>query len=331
MTNSSGRPELDDQFLEKRYALLAKLSEDEGYVYYVAADERLKRQVAIKMLKTDCHSSKVASIRLQAEAELMAAIRYRGIPVVFDFAFLNDGRPFMVSDLIMGMSARHLIEVFDRSFPNGDPERNPRLGRCLLALEEACRILNHAHLRGVLHRDIQLTNIVFEGDEIYVVNWSNARYFRGPQTSNTLKELSEIAVDRPMVGSPPIGMPIRMAPEEFERIENATPLSEVYSLGICLFELLVGRHPFSETIVEVIQEKLTGDFKSPHQFDPTVNPTLEGICLKAMATRPQDRYPDANALGIAIASWRRGQPVPQQEESVFAGVAKMFGWGKRRV
>src|SRR5262249_45990717 len=107
-----------------------------------------------------------------------------------------------------------------------------------------------------------------------------------------------------------LGTPAYMSPEQAEGdLERLGPRSDVYSLGATLYFLLTGRLPFAGDAMDVIPRVQRGDFRPPRALDPTIDPALEAICLKAMALRAEDRYGSCRALAEDIERWMADEPV----------------------
>ena len=184
---------------------------------------------------------------------------------------------------------------------------------------DVCNAIDYAHSRGVLHRDLKPGNIMLgKYGETLVVDWGLAKSVGRPEAAPASATMD----DRPCVpqsGSDlrgtelgaRLGTPAYMSPEQAAgRIDDLGPASDVYSLGATLYCLLTGRAPFNDPdMAELLRKVERGDFPPPRKLKGWIDPALEAICLKAMATDPDDRYRIAAGPGRrrrALAGRRAG-------------------------
>ena len=190
---------------------------------------------------------------------------------------------------IKGDSLKEAIDRFhaDKSH-HGDPgRRSLELRKLLRRFTDVCNAIEYAHSRGVLHRDIKPGNIIVgRHGETLVVDWGLAKATGKSDPSaaeRTLLPSSASGSSETLPGSA-LGTPAYMSPEQAEgQLERLGPRSDVYSLGATLYCLLTGQPPFAGEVVDVIRAVQRGDFRPPRQLDPSIDPALEAICLKAMA------------------------------------------------
>ena len=166
---------------------------------------------------------------------------------------------------------------------------------------DVCQAVSYAHSSGVLHRDLKPANVMLgEFGETFVVDWGLAK-LRSVKVESENDSSSSIASSDSLAATAAgsvVGTLQYMPPEQAEgRIEELTNQSDVYSLGATLYHLLAGRTPdFGNSIPEVRQNIIRGNFTPPRQFQSAIPKPLEAICLKAMATNPEDRYLGAGEL-----------------------------------
>jgi serine/threonine-protein kinase len=203
----------------------------------------------------------------------------------------------------------------------GDPgPRVLEVRKLLRRFTDVCDAIGYAHARGVLHRDIKPGNVIVgKYGETLVVDWGLAkatgRADPGAEAGErTLIPSSASGSAETLPGSA-LGTPAYMSPEQAEGdLEHLGPRSDVYSLGGTLYYLLTGRPPLEGEIGEVLHAVQRGEFAPPRWHDPTIDPALEAVCLKAMAHRPGDRYPSPKALSEDIERWMADEPVSAWRE-----------------
>jgi hypothetical protein len=175
----------------------------------------------------------------------------------------------------------------------------------------------------VLHRDLKPGNImVGKYGETLVVDWGLAKATGHPVSNreaslpeSTLRPSSASGAGETMPGSA-IGTPGYMPPEQAAgRLDLLGPASDVYSLGATLYSLLTDKAPFAgPDLPELLRRVEHGEFPRPRSLSPWVDPALEAVCLKAMALRPDDRYPSPRALADDVERWLADEPVTAHRE-----------------
>jgi eukaryotic-like serine/threonine-protein kinase len=318
-----------------RYRILRPHARGGLGVVYVASDEELHREVALKELQDHHADSLVARARFLLEAEITGGLEHPGIVPVYGLGHYPDGRPYYAMRFIKGDSLKEAIEHFHR---DGGGDRDP--GRRSLELREllgrfldVCNAMAYAHSRGVLHRDLKPANILLgKYGETLVVDWGLAKPLGRPGLDEAVQELpltplSGVGSAETLPGST-VGTPQYMSPEQAAgRLDRLGPASDVYSLGATLYCLLTGGAPVGGRLIgEILQQVQRGEFPPPRRVDPRVPRALEAICLRAMALRPEDRYESPGALAEDIERWLADEPV-----SAFAEPwpARLGRWARR--
>jgi serine/threonine protein kinase len=198
---------------------------------------------------------------------------------------------------------------------------------------DVCDAIAYAHSHGVVHRDIKPANILLGPyGETLVVDWGLAKVVGRSDPSPSSAE----ATLRPSGGSgssktqdgTAVGTPAYMSPEQAEgRLENMGPASDVYSLGATLYCLLTGKPPIDEVdIAAALQKSQRGDFLPPRAVNHRVPAVLEAIALRAMANRPDDRYPSARSLAEDVNHWLADEPVWADPEPIWLRIRR---WNRR--
>jgi eukaryotic-like serine/threonine-protein kinase len=301
---------------------------------FVALDTELHREVALKQI-LDSHADDPASRqRFLLEAEVTGGLEHPGIVPVYGMGTYAGGRPYYAMRFIKGESLKKAIEKFhgSRLLKNDPGRRSLEVRKLLHRFIDVCNAIEYAHSRGILHRDIKPSNVILgKHGETLVVDWGLAK-------SLGQSEPDVEATERPLVPSSgsgsaetvrgsALGTPAYMSPEQAEgKLENVGPRSDVYSLGATLYCVLTGKPPFGGELADVISAVRRGDFRRPCKLDPSLDPGLEAVCLKAMAARPLDRYATPRALADDIERWTADEPVSAWREP---WARRATRWAKR--
>jgi tetratricopeptide (TPR) repeat protein/tRNA A-37 threonylcarbamoyl transferase component Bud32 len=299
---------------------------------FVALDTELNREVALKQIKEEYADRAESRSRFVLEAEITGGLEHPGIVPVYSLGHSADGRPFYAMRFVRGDSLREAVADFHKS---DGLYREP--GARLLALQkllrrflDVCNAIAYAHSRGVLHRDLKPANImVGKYGETLVVDWGLAKVVGRHEPSGEATLRPSAASDgKDTLPGLAVGTPAFMSPEQAGGdVARLGPPSDVYSLGATLYHLLTGMAPFETGDAgDVLRRVQRGEFLRPRQLDPSIPHPLEAICLKAMALRPEGRYPNCRALADDIERWLADEPVSAWREPWGAQVGR---WGRR--
>jgi serine/threonine-protein kinase len=285
---------------------------------FVARDEELHRDVALKEIQGRFADDPRSRARFLLEAEVTGGLEHPGVVPVYGLGAYPDGRPFYAMRLIQGDSLKDAIQCFHAADgPGRDPgERRLALRGLLGRFVAVCNAVAYAHSRGVLHRDLKPSNVMLGPyGETLVVDWGLAKVVGRPAgfdgaSEGTLRPPSASGSDPTQVGAA-VGTPAYMSPEQAAgRLEELGPASDVYSLGATLYCLLTGKAPVEgQDAGEILRRVQRGDFAPPRAVKPGVSAALEAVCLKAMALQPEGRYGSARALAGEVEHWLAGEPV----------------------
>jgi serine/threonine protein kinase len=276
---SESPPALPDRI--GRYKVCGHLGSGKFGDVYLAHDDLMDRRVAIKVPSAWLVASQSAKHQFLSEARSVARLQHEGIVRAYDFGQEADGRCFIVYEFVEGTNLEEPIE-------------RDRFGNRALPLADAAGIaaqvaeaLHYAHLQGLIHRDIKPANILLD------------RQGKPRVTDFGLAVREE---DLPNERGRLAGTIPYMSPEQLRRqSHHIDGRTDIYSLGVVLYELLCGRRPFAAKTVEELEDQiLHREAKPPRQIRDSIPQELERICLKALSKRVQDRYSTAKDMAVEL-------------------------------
>ena len=263
----------------ERYELLGVLGQGAMGIVYKARDRELDREVAIKTLQRQDARGSGADVeaiagRLSREAMAAARLSHPGIVTVYDVGRFA-GTPYVVMEYFTGRTLTELLESGPLS-----PDRAVHVAL------QVCRALAYAHGQGVVHRDVKSSNIMVDtGWHAKLTDFGVARIVDKP------------ANDAGMM----IGTPAYMSPEQ-ARGGATDARSDLFSVGVVLYEALTGATPFPGTdLARVLDDVVRLDPVPPRERNFAVSPALDAVVRRVMSKTPDDRYPDAMSLAEALA------------------------------
>jgi WD40 repeat protein/serine/threonine protein kinase len=308
----------------QRFTLLRPHAQGGLGEVFVALDEELHREVALKQIQERHADHAESRARFVREAEITGGLEHPGVVPIYGLGQYADGRPFYAMRFIRGQSLKEASDRFHQAGAAGADPGTRALGlrQLLDRFLAVCNAVAYAHSRGVLHRDLKPANVMLGPyGETLVVDWGLARLIGRPE-------------GLPATGEPPLhvaaagdsdltqmgralGTPAYMSPEQAAgRLDQLGVASDVYSLGATLYYLLTGRAAFRESDPGLLLYQVQqGEFPPPRQVNRDVPPALEAICLKAMALRPEQRYASARALADDVERWLADERVTAYAES----------------
>jgi serine/threonine protein kinase/formylglycine-generating enzyme required for sulfatase activity len=262
----------------ERYTLLEKLGAGAFGVVYRAWDPQLKRYVAIKIARGERINTSADANAYLEEAQNVAQLDHPGIVAVYDTGTTADGLIFIVSKLIAGTNLEKHLQQHGRLATSQAAE----------LVASAAEALHHAHQRGLIHRDIKPANILLD-----------------ESGKPTLADFG-LALRSDQPATPGIfGTLLYMSPEqargEGHRVDAR---SDIYSLGVVLFEALCGRVPYrAKSSQQLCEEICCGEVRPPRQLHDDIPRELDRICLCALERRAKDRYSTAIDLARDLRNW----------------------------
>jgi serine/threonine protein kinase len=260
------------------YELREEMARGGCGVVYRAWQHGLDRVVAVKVLREDLARSRRARRQFYHEARVMASLRHRHIMPVHDIGVYR-----RVIFFSMDFAPRSLA----RCGHDYDARAAARL------LETVARAVHHAHQQGVIHCDLKPSNILLDAQgEPLVSDFGLAR----------------LAAREEELEGPLAGTPAYMAPEQIEGDRQAIgPATDVWALGVILYELLAGERPFTASdLVELHDLICSAAPLPPRQLQATLDPRLEAICLRCLAKDPAERLATAQELADQLGHWQQG-------------------------
>jgi serine/threonine protein kinase len=284
-----------------RYRILKTLGEGAMGSVYLAHDTQLDRKVALKIPKFDIRSESKHIDRFLREARSAATLSHPNICPVFDVGEI-DGTHFMTMAHIQG----HTLQEFV------NPEKPQRDRNVANVVRRIALALHEAHINGLVHRDVKPGNVmVDQRNEPIIMDFGLAR---------PMDETDDARLTR---DGAILGSPAYMSPEQIEgRIEKIGPHSDLYSLGVILYELLTSKLPFEGSVASIIGQILSKEPESPQKHRPDMSPRLAHICLKAIAKKPQDRYPSMQVMANELMEFLKSKGDDGQKTKLERSVKK---------
>jgi eukaryotic-like serine/threonine-protein kinase len=260
-----------------RYEVLEKLGSGGMAHVYLASDPFMKRQVAIKVMSASLTHDPEFQDRFQREAEVIAALEHPYIVPVYDFGYFDE-QPFLVMRYLMGGSVKERLEDYG-PMPLSDAAK---------ILERMAAALDHAHQAGVVHRDVKPENVLMDNHgETFLADFGIVKILsKGPGNSSGLW----IA-----------GTPAYMSPEQVHGDIPVTSRSDVYAMGIMLYEMLSGKKPFNDpNPTKLMMKQVLDPVPEINVVLNNAAPGIAEVIRKALAKDPDDRYEGAGEFSEAV-------------------------------
>ncbi|MBI5329589.1 MAG: protein kinase [Betaproteobacteria bacterium] len=270
-----------------KYSILGELGRGAMGVVYRGLDPFIKRELAIKVLRADLLDKNERGPildRFRQEAQAAGRLNHPHIVAIYEYGEDGD-QVFIAMELLRGRELKEYVQ-------DGEYFDPADAIRIVLQLLDA---LGYAHANGVVHRDIKPANILVQPDNnIKVTDFGIARL-----ESSSLTQAGTM-----------LGTPSYMSPEQFmgQRVDGR---SDLFSVGVMLYELLTGEKPFAGNSFATIMHKVLKEpITPPSNLNLLVTPELDAVILKALSKRPDDRFQDAKAFAEALTLAKAGRPMP---------------------
>jgi eukaryotic-like serine/threonine-protein kinase len=269
-----------------QYQLGEKLGEGGMGEVYLAEHQLLKRPCALKLIKPDVNANPIALARFEREVQAAAMLSHPNTIEIFDYGHTDDGTFYYVMQYLPGLTVSDLVRQSGPLPP----------GRVVYLMRQVCGALAEAHRLGLVHRDLKPANILVailggKCDFAKVLDFGLVKLTATP-------DAPQLTADYTVSGTPQY-----MSPEQATATAGVDGRADIYSLGAILYFMLTGRPPFEGTNPT--------ELMIAHARDPVVPPShhraeipadLEGVVVRCLAKKPEDRYPDARALAAALAA-----------------------------
>ena len=286
--------------VDGRYTIVARLGSGGMADVYCAEDSQLGRRVALKVLYARFAEDDEFVERFRREASSAAGLQHQHVVAVYDRGEW-EGTSYIAMEFVDGRTLKQIIQA--------DAPMDPV--RAIDLIVQVLRAARFAHRRGIIHRDLKPHNVIVDReDRAKVTDFGIARAG---------------ASDMTQTGSI-MGTAQYLSPEQAQG-HAVTPQSDLYSIGICLYEMLTGRIPFDgESAVAIALKQVNEAPIPPSHFNGAVPAPLEDAVLRALAKDPAERFPDADAFIAALEDARAqivaGHAPPAQPTTAFAPVAE---------
>jgi serine/threonine protein kinase len=293
--------QVDSDSSTQRYTILKLLGVGAFGVVLHAKDRTLNREVAIKILRPSVLLSKRARARFSMEGEALAKCNCQGIVPIHEVGQI-EGNPYLVMGLIQGKTLAEYIKCQESPIA-------PRLAARIVV--EIANAVHRAHQRGVLHRDLKPSNVLLEPNDNSRSELPGNLFVSDFGLAKDLLPNSEGSQGNGSTDSPIIGTIRYMSPEQATgQSSEVSVTSDVYSLGVILYELLTLKCPFSGTnTYEIIHQVVSSQAKAPRQINALVSKELDAIVGRCLSKLPSARYQSAGELSADLQRYLDGKPV----------------------
>ncbi len=283
------------------YRLLKRLGGGGMGTVYVAEQDAPRRLVALKVIRPELQASETVLKRFEREALAIAKLRHPNVVTVYELGNAHGVR-YLAMEFVPGQPLSEIVAA------SGAAGERPPVPRILGWIRQVAGALDAAHKEGVVHRDVKPANILITPDDRAVLLDFGMAH---------LTEVEATTLTRSFAGSPSYAAPEQLGLGEVDA------RTDVYALGVSLYECLTDRLPFAGGTMEALfRQILTKDPPPPRKLNPAVEPAIDVVTLKAMEKRPEDRYQSATELAADLEAVLHAQPIRARPPSARARVRR---------
>ncbi len=274
------------EMLNARYRILRRLGEGGMATVYLAEDTKLQRRIALKVPHLDAQKNPLVIERFYREARMAARITHANFCRVYDVDE-DGGIHYLTMDYIEGTPLSHYI----------NPGHPWAVRQAIHLVRHLALALHTVHQQGIVHRDLKPSNVMIRKDGVPILmDFGLARPSEATEPPLTI-------ADRP------VGTPAYMSPEQVSGVaEKIGPASDIYSLGVMLFQLVTGQLPFNGSLMALFVQVTTAAPPVPSRLRPELDPAFDALCLQALAKDPDARPGSMLAFALLLQRYLESSP-----------------------
>lgn len=274
------------------YEIIEEISRGAQGVVYRALDHDTKRDIAVKRLLAGQFATDAARQRFVREIEMAAGLQHPHIVTVYGTQVVGD-QPVLAMEWIDGVP----IDEWARSL---DSQPDVLVAK-LKTFVSVCEAVHHAHQRGIIHRDLKPSNILVDSEgRPHILDFGLAKLARDTDSSNVAFTMS-----RDFVGTPLYAAPEQVRSEH----DDVDVRTEVYSLGVILFEMLTGKTPHTGVLHQLLEAIQKDEPQPPSKIKPNLGREIDAIVLKSLSKKPEQRYQSVDGFASDIRRYISGDAV----------------------
>lgn len=285
-----------------RYKVICAVGSGSMGIVYKAVQENSGREMALKVLRNLHQTSEDSVKRFRREAKTASSLKHPNIVTLFDFGFMEDGQPYIITEFLKGLTLAQFLREHGHMAPL----------KARAVIKQVCDAVGEAHRHQIVHRDLKPENIVLQGKDqggrfVKVVDFGIAKML-----GDTGATSADLTLEGKVCGSPAY-----MSPEGCRGAE-IDYRCDIYSLGIVIFEMLTGKRPFvADDLMALmfLHVNEPAPKLSSVRVDPAFTPELEAVIRKALAKEPKDRQQSAEELWEEFNAACQGQRAQKRQQT----------------